>query len=77
MNDTPRTDDLLHKLLIKHGEIWERNAPEVWVHLARTLERECQQWHDVAQALAQELTDNLSPKIESSALDQFNELEKQ
>ena len=38
-SETPKVNDLLGKLLDERGEVCERNAPEVWVKLARELER--------------------------------------
>jgi hypothetical protein len=40
MSDTPRTSDLLGKLIEEDGGLDEMNAPFVWVRLTKTLERE-------------------------------------
>lgn len=40
MSDTPKTIQLLDKILDQDGVLEEQNAPFVWVRLAKTLERE-------------------------------------
>jgi hypothetical protein len=40
MSDTPKTMQLLDKILDQDGVLEEQNAPFVWVRLAKTLERE-------------------------------------
>ena len=38
--ETPKVNALIEKILTERGEVWEGNAPESWVKLARDLERE-------------------------------------
>lgn len=54
MSDTPRTIDLLNKLIEEDGGLDEMNAPFVWVRLAKTLEREL----NAAKELIREIRDN-------------------
>lgn len=40
MSDTPRTLEVLTKIMNEKGSLADGNAPFVWVRLAKTLERE-------------------------------------